>query len=192
VVVLWGDDRFVDADNPYSNYALAKAALLDRVPIPPQNVVRVNVKAATPAVGAREYAAAIRTALGVGGNEIPVIDLVQLGMGPDGHTASLFPHSEALDEGDPLDFVRANHAGLAPWVDRVTFTFSAINSARSVLLLAGGANKAGRLREVFEGPNGGVPELPVVGVAPVNGHVTWVIDKAASAELSASTLAASR
>ncbi|HEY3332977.1 MAG TPA: 6-phosphogluconolactonase [Capsulimonadaceae bacterium] len=185
VLVFWGDDRFVEPTNPYSNYGLAKAALLDRVPIPAGNIYAIDSTAPTPAEGAARYADTIRKALG---SDLPVFDLVQLGMGPDGHTASLFPGSSALDSSA---IVAANHAGLAPWVDRVTFTFPLINAARKVLVLAGGANKAAHIQQAIENPDADIHTLPIAGVNPTDGILTWLIDRPAATLLSASTITSS-
>lgn len=182
VSVFWGDERFVDQENPYSNYRLGRSALLDRAIIPARNIYAVDVTSPTPAEGAARYETTIREV--VGGDGVPVFDLIQLGMGPDGHTASLFPNSSALTS---QSLVAANHAGLAPWVDRVTFTLPLINAARTVLILAGGENKSAHIQQAIEGENADIASLPVAGVRPENGELIWVIDKAAAGELTATS-----
>lgn len=188
VLIFFGDDRFVDLDNPYSNYGQARLALIDRVPVPPQNVFPLPVKAANPAEGAREYERIIRETMGVPEPNIPIFDLIHLGMGPDGHTASLFPFSTALSDSASSGLVRMNHAGLAPWVDRVTFSFALINNARRILISATGKNKAGRVKEVLEGGQLDSKRIPVAGVKPEHGELIWLLDSDAASKLGAAAL----
>jgi len=176
VKVFMGDERFVPQDNAYSNFRQAREALLDHVPIPASNVFPVPVIAPTPREGAREYACLIREHLHVPTGEMPVFDLIHLGMGTDGHTASLFPYSSALSDRRTKAIVRMNHAGLAPWVDRVTFSFGLINSARCVLITAAGRNKAERVKEAFSGGPNVWRRTPIAAVAPTNGELIWLLD----------------
>jgi 6-phosphogluconolactonase len=183
VFAFWGDDRFIDHDNSFSNYGLGMSTLLSKVPIPTANIIAINPKAPTPTAGAAEYSAAIRSSFSLGEGEYPVFDLIQLGMGPDGHTASLFPHSEALNANGPANLVVANHAGLAPWIDRLTFTFDVINRARLVLLLATGENKAAHIEQVVEGGAPDIENVPITGVQPIDGDFVLILDKAAASEI---------
>ncbi len=187
-VFVWSvDDRFVEPTNPYSNYGLIKSSLLDLQPdLPGHHFFAIPYKEATPTAGAAAYAQAMKDFFQLGDGELPRFDLIQLGMGPDGHTASLFPNLGAVTVTDKL--VVASHAGLAPWVDRLTITLPVINNARLVLFIATGENKAERMREVLEGEPD-PSRLPSSGVAPESGEVVWMLDKGIASKLDASTLA---
>jgi 6-phosphogluconolactonase len=176
---FFGDERHVPPDHPESNYRMANEAMLVRVPVPAANVYRIpaEMKDADAAVSA--YEQTLRSFFRLGPNEFPRFDLILLGLGPDGHTASLFPGSAALSESTKL--VVAN------WVEkfktyRVTFTFPVLNHAACVMFLACGADKAGILREVLENPQA---DLPSQKVRPTNGRLVWIVDRAAAAGLSA-------
>ncbi len=176
--IFFGDERFVPPDHPESNYRMAKEALLSKVPIPPQNIFRVPTEAPSAEVSARRYEDSIRDYFALPPGELPRFDLILLGLGPDGHTASLFPGSEALQEKQRL--VVAN------WVEkfktyRITFTYPVINHAAYVTFLVSGADKADILREVFENESAG---LPSQRVKPVDGKLLWLIDRAAASSLS--------
>jgi 6-phosphogluconolactonase len=178
VQVFFGDERHVPPDHPESNYRMANEALLSRVPIPPANVhrFRAELDAARAAV---EYENELRSVFGFGAGEVPRFDLIMLGMGPDGHTASLFPGSAALMEQNAL--VCAN------WVEkfdshRITFTFPLLNAAAEVLFVAGGADKADVLRHVFRGDPSG-RSYPAQAVRPAAGRLLWLVDEAAAAAL---------
>lgn len=179
VYLFWGDERYVDPANPYSNYRLSKESLIDRIPIPPGNVFAVPTGERNPAAGAKKYSECIQTFFDLKADDLPRFDLIQLGMGPDGHTASLFPHSAALAK---RGIAVMNHAGLAPWVDRVTFTFETINHAACVLFIARGAEKATTLHQVLEGaPN--TKHRPAGSVAPVDGELIWLLEPAIASQL---------
>jgi 6-phosphogluconolactonase len=174
VVILFGDDRAVPPDDPRSNYRMAAQALLDKVGIPPENIWRLRGEAENLDEAAREYEARLHELAGI-------IDLNLLGMGPDGHTASLFPHSPILTEMQRL-CVATPEAPLEPHVRRLTMTYSAINASRQVWILITGAEKAARLQQVLEGeykPH----QLPVQGVHPQNGELVWMLDSAAASRL---------
>jgi len=174
VFLFWGDDRFVEQSNPYSSYKLADEKLLRAAPrLPPSNVFPVPVAAATPAEGAREYSQTIADFFGLKQGDWPRFDVTINGMGPDGHTASLFPNSPALDKTDEIAVM--NHAGLAPWVDRVTLTFPVFNHARCVLFMATGRAKAQTLKMVLEGERN-FHQHPAQGIAPVDGELIWLLD----------------
>jgi len=188
VLIFFGDDRFVDFDNPYSNYKQASEVLIERAGIPARNVFPMPVNAANPELGAREYARIIREQLSTPAPEIPIFDLVHLGMGPDGHTASLFPHSRALSRDERQGIIRMNHAGFYPWVDRLTFSVELINNARCVFVTATGRNKASRIREVLEGIEIDIDDIPIAAVAPTSENLIWLLDSGAAAGLKASTI----
>jgi 6-phosphogluconolactonase len=176
VQVLWGDERCVPPHHAESNYRMAREALLDCVPVPAANVHRIHGED-DPATAAWVYEATLRALLrppaGAG------IDLVLLGLGEDGHTASLFPGSAAVHE--QTRWVMVAHAAAAPmW--RITLTPAVINAAAEVLFLVSGGAKAGILRRVLEGPRR-PHELPAQAIAPTNGRVRWCVDAAAAADL---------
>lgn len=177
VHVFWSDERCVPPDRPESNYAMARGALLSRVAIPSENVHRMPGEV-EPEAGAREYDETLRAFFGT---FPPRFDLIYLGLGPDGHTASLFPNTEALDVTDAA--CAANRVvgnPVAPW--RLTFTYPAINAARAVVFLVEGDAKASIVAEVLRGPCD-LRRLPSQGVNPSNGTLTWLLDAAAAARL---------
>lgn len=174
VHVVWGDERCVPPDDAESNYRMARAAWLDRVPIPPANVHRIHGEDA-PAVAAHAYEATLRALVRSAGPP----DLVVLGLGEDGHTASLFPGSAAARE--RIRWVMPEY-GKATGTWRVTLTPVVINSSAEVLFLVSGSNKADILKRVLEGPRR-PDELPVQAIAPSGGRVDWLVDRAAAAGL---------
>jgi 6-phosphogluconolactonase len=184
--ILWeqtylfvGDERLVPHDGPASNYGMAKRTLLSRVPVPPGNVVYASTDLGTVGDAADSYEQAIRDFF-EDHTGVPSFDLVLLGLGDDGHTASLFPGKPALSVTDRL--VAGSEPGiLPPPVDRITLTFPALNAARAVLFLVAGANKAPALKEVLSG-TADVNTHPAAGVRPEGGTLTFLVDKAASGE----------
>jgi 6-phosphogluconolactonase len=181
VQLYWGDERCVPPDDAASNYGMARDAFLKHVPLPEANVHRVPGEEG-PVAAAVSYDKELRAlaALERPKSELPVFDLVLLGLGGDGHTASLFPHSDALAVEE--DFAVATEA--PDGSPRVTVTYPVINAARRVWLLVSGAAKAGMVAEVLEGLR--VPlAVPAQNVSPVHGQITWLLDEAAAAQLSA-------
>jgi 6-phosphogluconolactonase len=178
--LFWVDERAVPPDDADSNYRMTREALLDRVPLRPEQIHRMEGEL-EPEVAAARYEAELRNSFHLEGAEIPRFDLIALGMGPDGHTASLFPHTEALHEMSRL--VAANHV---PQKDtwRITLTWPVINQARSVFFLIAGADKAEILKEVLTGPRD-VDRLPSQLIWPASGILTLILDKAAAALLPA-------
>jgi 6-phosphogluconolactonase len=177
----WVDERCVPPDHADSNYRMTREAMLDKVPLKPEQVHRMEGELEPQAAAAR-YESEIRNSFRLEGAESPQFDLLELGMGPDGHTASLFPHTEALHEMGRL--VTANHVETVKDSWRITLTWPVINNAASVFFLIGGADKAQRLEEVFTGPRD--PErLPSQLIWPSGGILTLVLDKAAAALLPA-------
>ena len=178
--LFWVDERTVPPDHPESNYRMTKEALLDHVPLLPQQVHRMEGELEPEAAAAR-YESELRNTFRLEGAEAPRFDLISLGMGDDGHTASLFPHTEAIHEMGRL--VTANHVTQKDtW--RLTLTWPVINHARSVFFLIAGADKAERVHEVFMGPRD--PErLPSQLIWPSGGILTLFLDKAAAALLPA-------
>jgi 6-phosphogluconolactonase len=176
VLFFWSDERCVPPDHPESNYRMAREALLDHVPVPGQNVFRV-LGEKEPMQAADTYEDQLRTLFG---GSIPRFDLVMLGMGADGHTASLFPGTAAVHEA--VRWVVAHRVEeLDAW--RLTLTPVVLNAAANVLFVVSGKGKAERLQEVLEGPY--QPDvLPAQIVKPSVGRLVWMVDEAAAAELS--------
>jgi 6-phosphogluconolactonase len=170
VFVFFGDERVVPPSDPASNYRMARESLIDRVPLPPANVYRIEGE-----LDANAAAGHYATLLGT-----EPLDLVLLGMGDDGHVASLFPGSAELGRTDRT--VLASHSPLPPH-ERVTIALPVINAARIVLLLVTGENKAGRVAQVFAERASGAPRLPAARVAPRRGELHWFLDAAARSQL---------
>ncbi len=176
--LFWVDERCVPPDHADSNYRMTREAMLDHVPLRPEQVHRIEGELEPEAAAAR-YESELRNRFRLEGAETPRFDLIALGMGPDGHTASLFPHTAALDEISRL--VVANHVqNKDAW--RVTLTWPVINQAASVFFLIGGADKAQALSEVMTGPRD-VERLPSQLIKPASGILTLLLDKAAAALL---------
>jgi 6-phosphogluconolactonase len=173
VHVLWGDERCVPPDDPRSNYRMAKEALLDRVPIPAQQIHRIRGEDA-PEKAAAEYERELRALL-----DGEALDLALLGLGEDGHTASLFPGQPAVHETDRwVVAVPAPPGNL--W--RVTLTPAVLDLAKHVTFVVSGASKSLRLAQVVQGPF--TPDLlPAQAIRPRQGVLTWMVDQAAGSQL---------
>jgi 6-phosphogluconolactonase len=178
--LYWVDERCVPPDDQQSNFRMTRETLLDRVPLRPEQIHRMEGEL-EPEVAATRFESELRNGFRLEGAELPRFDLISLGMGPDGHTASLFPHTEALHEMSRL--VTANHV---PQMDswRITLTWPVINRASSVFFLISGADKAQILKEVLTGPRD-VERLPSQLIKPASGILTLILDKSAAAELPA-------
>jgi 6-phosphogluconolactonase len=176
--LFWVDERTVPPDHKDSNYGMTRAAMLDHVPLPAEHIFRIEGEL-EPEVAALRYEAAIRTDFRLEGAETPTFDLVLLGMGDDGHTASLFPHTDALNELGRIAV--ANHVEkMDTW--RITLTWPVINHARGVVFLIEGAGKRDILREVLLGAYD--PEAkPSQLIRPASGKLTFLLDAAAAAAL---------
>ena len=176
----WVDERCVPPDDPDSNYRMTREAMLDHVPLKPEQIHRMEGELEPEATAAR-YESELRNSFRLEGAELPRFDVVQLGMGPDGHTASLFPHTQALFELDRLAV--ANHVeNKDAW--RVTLTWPVINRGSQVFFLIGGADKAQILKEVFTGPRD-PDRLPSQLIKPTGGILTLLLDRAAASLLPA-------
>jgi 6-phosphogluconolactonase len=176
--IYWVDERCVPPDHPDSNYRMTREALLDKVPLTSAQIFRIQGEL-DPEEAAAKYEFAIRQSFRLEGAELPCFDVVALGMGPDGHTASLFPHTEGLHE--TMRLAIANHvAQKDSW--RVTLTWPVIDRARDVFFLIEGADKAAPLKQVFLGPYD--PEsVPSQLIKPASGRITLLLDPAAAAGL---------
>ena len=172
--VFWGDERYVAATDKDSNQLMARSAWLDKVEIPDRNIYGVDTTGEDPEQAAKKYEARIQHFFGDA--QIPAFDLILLGMGDDGHTASLFPHTEVLKVRDRLIAV-----GNKDGQPRITFTIPLINQARSVIFLVAGENKRPALSKVFA-PQGDELEYPSRSIKP-EGELIWLLDEAAGSEL---------
>jgi 6-phosphogluconolactonase len=181
VEVFWGDERCVPPDHKDSNYRMAHEALLEGVPIPGSQIHRIQAERADRDSAARDYQnETARVARIAPSGDPPQFDLVLLGMGPDGHTASLFPFTTALKE--KTRWVVVNYVPKFA-TDRITMTLPILNRTREALFLVAGADKAEPLTEVLEGPPQ-PDKLPSQLIQPGAGPVVWYVDRAAAARLS--------
>jgi 6-phosphogluconolactonase len=176
---FWGDERHVPPTDPESNYRMVEEAMLSKVPVPPGNVFRIKTENPEAAAAAEGYEKAIWKFFALEPGQFPRFDLILLGMGPDGHTASLFPGTTALQEKSRL--VVAN------WVEkmkthRISLTLPVLNAARCVTFLVSGTDKAPALKAVVEED---VPaeQYPAKLVKPSDGKLIWLIDRAAASQL---------
>lgn len=175
----WGDERYVPPTHADSNYRTADEALLSRVPIPTQNIHRVFTEQPDIQQAALEYENELRAVFDVAAPAFPRFDLIFLGMGDEGHTASLFPGTKALNEMNRL--IVPNWIGkLYTW--RLTFTAPFINSARCVVFLIAGNEKALALKGVLEGPHEPA-QLPAQLIQPSDGRLVWLLDEKAASQL---------
>jgi 6-phosphogluconolactonase len=178
VYIFFGDERCVPPDDPESNYRMAKQSLLDHVPVLSEQVFRMEGER-DPQSAAVTYDAVLGDVFGLTPGRVPQFDLILLGMGPDGHTASLFPHTDGLQVVERL--VAAN---FVPKFDswRLTLTYPVLDAAAQVLFLVGGAEKADAVQHVVEGPSDPA-EYPAQGVRTPDGTVTFLLDAAAASKL---------
>jgi 6-phosphogluconolactonase len=175
---FWPDERQVGPDHPDSNYRMAKEAMLEHVPVPEANVHRMLGEKTNVQESVSEYEAQLRDFFKVNNSEFPSIDLVLLGLGTDGHTASIFPGSEVLLETRRLI--------AAPFVVklnayRLTMTLPVLNNAASIVFLVSGEEKARILRDVLQVSP---PEFPAQAIKPTHRDLTWLVDSAAAKLLS--------
>lgn len=176
---FWGDERHVAPTDVDSNYRMANEAMLSKVPVPAGNVFRIPTENPDAAAAAEAYEQTLRKFFALEPGAFPRFDLILLGLGPDGHTASLFPGTAALQEKSRL--VVAN------WVEklktsRLSFTFPVLNAAACVAFLVSGTDKAPALHSVLESDAPG-EQYPAKLVHPVDGKLIWLIDRAAASEL---------
>ena len=176
--LFFGDERHVPPDDPDSNYRMVSEALLSKIQIPAANVFRVKAENPDAAAAAADYDAQLRAFFQLQSGQFPRFDLILLGMGPDGHTASLFPGSEGLNERSRLV--------IANWVEkfkthRLSFTFPVLNNAAEVMFLASGPDKTAMAQQVLEGTN--TPPFPAQQVQPTDGKLLWMLDQAAAEKL---------
>lgn len=175
--IFWVDERCVPENDPASNYGAAKKDFLDRVSIPEEQVHSMPGEG-SPEMGALNYQQEFLKVFQVGEDEFPVFDLIFLGMGTDGHTASLFPGQGSLDEKERLVVpVR----GGDPDLDRLTMTYPVLNSGRQIVFMVSGKEKAGVVKTVLEDKQS---RFPAQGIEPANGKLIFLIDSEAASLLS--------
>jgi len=178
--LFFGDERNVPPTHPESNFRMATETLISKSPLKPEQIHRIKGEYTDTAKAAQEYEQDIRTSFKLGTGQFPRIDLVLLGLGNDGHTASLFPGTKALRETQRI--VTSNWVGKL-FTNRVTLTAPAINAAALVVFLVAGADKAPALKAVLEGPH--EPEqLPSQMIQPQHGKSLWLVDDTAGGILS--------
>jgi len=175
IYFFWGDERHVPPDDKDSNYRMARESLLSHAPIPADHVFRMHAEDKDAARVADQYEQTLSQFFGLKSGELPRFDLVLLGLGPDGHTASLFPGSAALHERSRL--VVPN------WVEkfghyRLTFTVPVINNTREAMFLVSGEEKAAALQSVLYS-DASPEQFPAKLIQPVNGRLIWLVDRAA-------------
>ena len=176
VEIFWSDERCVPPDDAESNYHLAHEVMLSKLPLSANQIHRMPADEADRAAAAEKHSQEMQR---VFGEALPRFDLIQLGMGPEGHTASLFPHQPSLHEQRLVLSVTVPK----PPPPRLTFTPPVLNAARHILFLVTGGEKADAIQAVLEGdyqPD----EYPAQIVRPPQGEVTWMLDSAAAAKLS--------
>lgn len=174
---FWSDERCVPPTDPQSNYHLAQEALLSKLNLRPDQIHRLPADRPDRQQAATDYEAEIRQVLG---GDVPAFDLLQLGMGPEAHTASLFPHQPALREEKRLVLPVSVPK---PPPDRLTFTPPLLRAARHILFLATGADKAAALHEVLEGADN-PEEYPTQGIVrQARGEVVWMVDTAIAQQI---------
>ena len=180
IYFFWGDERHVPPTDPDSNYRMVNEAMLSKVPVAPANVFRMEAENPDASAAAAAYEQTLRKFFQLDANGVPRFDLILLGMGPDGHTASLFPGTEGLKEKSRLV--------IANWVEklkthRLSFALPVLNAGRCVAFLVSGTDKAPALKAVLEGNDPG-EQYPAKLVQPKDGKLIWFLDRAAASSLS--------
>lgn len=176
--VFWGDERYVPPDDPDSNQRMARQAWLDRVDIPEANIHPMPTGAGDPAADAAQHEAELREFFQLSPGQFPSFDIILLGIGDDAHTASLFPHTEALQVRDRLVTV-----GNKDGQPRITLTVPAIGGAHCVIFLVAGASKQHALSQIFA-PEADNLTYPARLIQP-SGELWWLLDKAAGENVAA-------
>ena len=172
--IFFGDERHVPPEDAASNYRMANESLLSRVPIPAQNIHRIQAELDAQRA-AEKYEETLKAFFNLKAGELPRFDLVMLGMGEDGHTASLFPGTDALHETARLAV--ANRVEKLD-TERITLTLPVLNAAAEVMVIISGENKAEILNRVVH--SGGMPEFPIQLVRPKNGRLLWIVERQAA------------
>ena len=174
--VFWGDERYVPADHPDSNQGMARNAWLDKVNIPAANIHPMPTEGASPVADAQKHEAQLQEFFGIPAGTFPDFDVILLGIGDDAHTASLFPHTDALQVQDQLVTV-----GNKDGQPRITFTAPLINHAHCVIFLVAGSSKRPALAQIFA-PDADALTYPARLIQP-QGELWWLLDESAGQEL---------
>jgi len=182
VHVFWVDERYVPADSADNNYRLAAEAFLNRIEIPPANVHRIPTEHRLIGDAVQAYERTIREVFGLREGQMPRFDLIVLGMGSDGHTASLFPNSPVAYDADDLACVAYPGAGAKPQINRITLTPPVLLAARRLVVLVSGQEKADTLKEVLAG-EADETRYPIRVLWPVLDRVTWLVDHDAAGKI---------
>jgi len=182
--LFFGDERHVPPKDNESNYRMVNESLLSKISLPAVNVLRVKGEYSNAQAAAAEYESQLQIFFSLPPGQVPRFDLILLGMGPDGHTASLFPGSDGVKEQSKLV--------IANWVEkfktwRISFTFPVLNNAAEIMFLASGPDKADMVQHVLEGKND--PPYPSQLVQPRDGKLLWMLDDAAAGKLAPATRA---
>lgn len=175
VRIFWGDERCVPPDDEQSNQRMAKVALLDKVPLPVENIFPIIIED-SPEKAASSYEAQLRSQFD---GEFPRFDLILLGLGPDGHTASLFPGTSAVTE---QRHWTSPATPKGQTLARITLTLPVINAAANIIFLVTGETKAAMVQQIIDNPSA-QPPLPAQLVKPTAGKIIWLLDKAAAQQL---------
>jgi 6-phosphogluconolactonase len=174
--VFWGDERYVPADHPDSNQGMARNAWLDKVNIPAANIHPMPTEGTSPVADAQKHEAQLQEFFGIPAGTFPDFDVILLGIGDDAHTASLFPHTDALQVQDQLVTV-----GNKDGQPRITFTAPLINHAHCVIFLVAGSSKRPALAQIFA-PDADALTYPARLIQP-QGELWWLLDESAGQEL---------
>lgn len=177
--IFWGDERLVPPDHPDSNYRMACEVLLNRIDLPADQIHSIPTGIDDATEAASKYELDLRAFFSPAARQAPCFDLILLGLGGDGHTASLFPGSDAVREG--TRWVVGHRLEGIPH-DRITLTFPVLNNAARVVFLVSGSDKAGALQSVLEG-DAPIDRVPARGLRPVRGGLLWLIDRDAARQL---------
>jgi 6-phosphogluconolactonase len=182
VHLFWGDERCVPPDHPESNFRMVQESLLSQVEVPPQNIHRMAGEK-EPEIAAAEYEETLKRFFQLSNGHLPRLDLILLGLGEDGHTASLFPGSDALGETKRLV--------VAPYVEkldayRLSLTLPVLNNGAVIVFLVAGENKAAAVEQVL-GASAGEPRVPAARIRPTNGTLVWLITQDAARSLTSTS-----
>ncbi len=175
--IFWGDERYVPADHPESNQKMARETWLNQIAIPPENIHPMPTSAENPQADAEKYETELKEFFHTEGENVPSLDIILLGMGDDGHTASLFPQTSALRVRDRL--ITVGNKGDS---QRLTFTVPLLNQGKCVIFLVAGANKRPALTQIFA-PEADAQQYPARSIQP-QGELWWLLDQEAGAEIS--------
>lgn len=177
VFFFWGDERHVPPDFPESNFRMAKETLLSKLPIPAENIFRMPGEIPDANQASGMYEQCLSEFFTPASGQFPRLDFILLGIGPEGHTASLFPDTAALQE--KQHFVVGNYVAVhSTW--RITCTYPVLNHGRNVMFLVDGTGKAEIVRTALQDPSA---NLPCQGIRPTEGNLMWYLDRAAGAKL---------